>query len=360
MSFDWFLLIFVKEIRQIARNKRVLMISLLLPALMMTVVGAAFSGDIKHVSLAIVDEDMTPASIAFINRLQTIDTFHVTYTAFDRGQAEALIRDGKVKVAVLVPDGFESDLKAGRAIVYLYLDGSDPVVAGMAGPTLDAMARAFSPGIRVTTISRVMFNPELHYLGFIAPSIVGLLILVLPTMLMAMSLGGEKERGTIEQLVVTPVGGLEILLGKMAAYSLIGWFDGALALGIAVSLFGLRIQGSIMLVAVFLLVFTLASVSVGTLSSVFSKNQIQAVQQFIPMIFLSIFLSGVFYPLESMPPSLRPVTYLIPLTYMNHALRALITKGAGLEVVLPDLVALGVYAAAVMTMAVTLFRKKLE
>lgn len=120
------------------------------------------------------------------------------------------------------------------------------------------------------------------------------------------------------------------------------------------------IRGNILLVALFLLVFTIASVSVGTLSSVFAKNQVQAIQQTIPIIYVSIFLSGVFYPLESLPAFLQPVSYLIPLTYMNHAFRALVTKGTGLDVVLPDFVALGIYACAVMTLAIILFKKKLE
>jgi ABC-2 type transport system permease protein len=354
------LLVLVKEFKQIVRNKRVLMISLILPALLMALVGSAFSGDIKHISLAIVDEDMTPTSMSFTNRLEQVDTFHVTYTAIDKEQAQALIRDGKVKAAVFIPDGFESDLKNGRATIYLFVDGSDPVVAGIVSPTLEATARTFSSTIKLSIVSNVMFNPELHYLEFLAPSIVGLIIQFLPTFLMSISLAGEKERGTIEQLVVTPIGGFEILLGKMAAYSLIGWFDAALALGIAFALFGLRIQGNVLLVAAFLLVFTLASVSVGTLSSVFARNQIQAMQQILPFIYVSIFLSGVFYPLESMPPSLRPVAYLVPLTYMNHALRALITKGAGPRVVFQDFIALSIYAIVVMALAVTLFKKKLE
>ena len=125
-------------------------------------------------------------------------------------------------------------------------------------------------------------------------------------------------------------------------------------------MFGGVIRGNILLVALFLLVFTIASVSVGTLSSVFAKNQVQAIQQTIPIIYVSIFLSGVFYPLESMPAFLQPVSYLIPLTYMNHAMRALVTKGTGLDVVLPDFFALGIYACVVMTLAIILFKKKLE
>ena len=360
MRLEWFLLIAAKEFRQIIRNKRVLMISLLMPAFLMALVGYAFSGEIKHVSLAVVDEDMTPTSISFTNRLYSIDTFHVTHVALDRSQAEGLIRDGQVKVAIVVPDGFESDLRNGRARIMLLLDGSDPVVAGMAGPTLDAFARSFSPGITVTTTSFVMFNPGLHYLDFLAPSIVGLIVQFLPTFLMSISLAGERERGTIEQLVVTPIGGFEILLGKMATYVIIGTVEATLALGVAVALFGLHIRGSMALVALFLVIFTIASVSLGTLSSVFAKNQIQAIQQIIPIIYISIFLSGVFYPLESMPAFLRPVTYLVPLTYMNHALRALITRGAGLEVVFGDFIALALYASIVMALAATLFKKKLE
>jgi ABC-2 type transport system permease protein len=327
----------------------------------MALVGSAFSGDVKHIPIAIVDQDKTPTSIAFIDRLQAIDTFHVTYTGVvDEQQAKNMIRDGEVKAAVLMPDGFGSDLKAGRATIYLFVDGSDPVVAETVSQTVQVVAGAFSPSISLNINSDIMYNPQLHYLEFLAPSLVGLIVQFLPTFLMAISLAGEKERGTIEQLVVTPIGGLEILLGKMATYCVIGWFDAALALGIAVALFGLRIQGSILLIALFLLVFTLASVSVGALSSVFARNQIQAMQQIIPFIYVSIFLSGVFYPLESMPPYLIPVAYVIPMTYMNHALRGLITKGMSLGGVLQDFLALLIYAIVMMATAVTLFRKKLE
>lgn len=360
MSFSRFLLVLTKEFRHVVRNKRVLVISLLMPVLVMVLVGYAFSGDIKHIPLAIVDEDKTPASRALTDLLQMSDTFRVTQTGLDRSQAEDFIRDGKVKVAVIVPDGFQDDLKNGRAVIYVLLDGSDPVIAGMAGPTLEATASSFSPGVKLTITPLIMFNPQLRYVDFLAPSIVGLITQFLPTFLMAISLAGERERGTIEQLVVTPVSGSELLLGKMSAYVVIGCVESTLALTIAVGVFGLIIRGNVLLVAAFLLLFTVASLSLGALSSVFAKNQIQAIQQIMPVIYVSIFLSGVFYPLESMPDFLRPVSYLIPLTYMNHALRALITRGAGLDVVLPDFVALGIYTCTMLALAVLLFKKRLE
>jgi ABC-2 type transport system permease protein len=360
MSLARFLLVLSKEFRHVVRNKRVLMISMTMPVLVMVLVGYAFSGDITRVPLAVVDQDNTASSRALTQQLRLSNTFHVVEISLDKAQAEGFIRDGIVKVAVIVPDGFESDLNQGRATIYLLLDGSDPVIAGMATPAIEGIARSLSPRVELSVTSLVLFNPQLHYIDFLAPSIVGLITQFLPTFLMAISLAGERERGTIEQLVVTPISGSELLLGKMSAYVIIGCVEAGLALAVAVGVFGLAIRGSLILIAGFLLLFTVASLSVGALSSVFAKNQIQAIQQIIPIIYVSIFLSGVFYPLESMPDFLRPVSYLIPLTYMNHALRALITRGAGLDVVLSDFTALSLFTFTVLGLAVVLFKKRLE
>jgi ABC-2 type transport system permease protein len=359
MQLDRVLLMTAKEFRQIIRDKRILMISLLMPMLLIALLGYTYTNDIKHVTLAIVDEDMTPTSISFTNQLLLIDTFHVTYTAYDREQAEGLIRDGKVRAAVVIPKGFESDIRAGRGQVYLLLDGADPIVAGIAGPTLDAVARAFSPGLGLNVTHIVLFNPKLRYFDFLVPSLVGLVVQFFPTFLTMFSLTGEKARGTIEQLVVTPIEGFEILLGKMTAYVIIGSADAFLTLGVAVALFGMPIRGSIALLALFMLVFIIASVSLGTLSSVFASNQIEGFLQMVPLIILSVFLSGLIYPLESMSSFLVPVSYLIPQTYMNHALRSLLTRGAGLEAVTGDLAALGLYAGIVTALATAFFRKRL-
>ncbi len=215
MGFTRFLLILRKEFRHVVRNKRVLMISLMMPVLVMFLVGYAFSGEIKHVPLAVVDEDNTPTSRALTQLLHLSSTFDVVESGVSRGQAEVFIRDGTVKVAVIVPDGFETDLVNGRATIYILLDGSDPVIAGMAGPTLQAMMEGFSPNIELQVTPRILYNPGLRYVDFLAPSIVGLITQFLPTFLVAISLAGERERGTIEQLVVTPITGSELLMGKM-------------------------------------------------------------------------------------------------------------------------------------------------
>jgi ABC-2 type transport system permease protein len=359
MQLDRLLLMTTKEFRQIGRDKRILMLSLLVPVLLMALVGYAYTNQIKHVTLAVDDEDTTPTSILFTNQLLLIDTLHVTHTAYSREQAEDLIRDGKVSAAVVIPKGFESDCKAGRGEVYLLLDGSDPIVAGVVAPALDAVARNFSPGLHLDVTDVVLFNPNLRYFEFLVPSLVGLVVQFFPTFLVMFSLTGEKAKGTIEQLVVTPIEGFEILLGKMIAYVIVGFVDAFLTLGVAVFLFGMPIRGSIVLVGIFMLVFIIASVSLGTLSSVFASNQIEGFLQMVPLIILSVFLSGLIYPLESMSSWLIPVSYVIPQTYMNDALRSLITKGAGFEVVSGDLAALGVYTCVVTALATRFFRKRL-
>lgn len=253
----------------------------------------------------------------------------------------------------------ESDNRAGRGQVYLLLDGSDPIVAGVVAPSLDAIAESFSPGPRLNVTDIVLFSPDLRYFEFLVPSLLGLVVQFFPTFLVMFSLTGEKSRGTIEQLVVTPIEGFEILLGKMIAYVIVGLVDAFLALGVAVVLFGMPIRGSVALVVLFMLVFIIASVSLGTLSSVFASNQIEGFLQMIPIVILSVFLSGLIYPLESMSSWLVPVSYIIPQTYMNDALRSLITKGAGLEVVTGDLAALGLYGCVVTALATAFFRKRL-
>jgi ABC-2 type transport system permease protein len=359
MQLDRVLLMTAKEFRQIIRDKRILMISLLMPVLLISLLGYTYSNDIKHVALAIDDEDITPTSVSFTNQLLLIDTLHVTYAAHTKEQAEGLIQDGKVSAAVIIPKGFESDIRAGRGQVYLFLDGSDPIVAEVVAPTLNAVALSFSPGLRLNVTDVVLFNPELRYFDYLVPSLVGVVVQFFPTFLVMFSITGEKARGTIEQLVVTPIEGFEILLGKMITYVIVGLADALLTLAVAVLLFAMPIRGSLALVVLFMLVFIIASVSLGTLSSVFASNQIEGFLQMVPLIILSVFLSGLMYPIESMANWLLPLAYVIPQTYMNDALRSLITRGAGLEVVTGDLAALGLYACVVTALATAFFKKRL-
>ncbi len=359
MAIDRTLLIARKEILQISRNRRVLFIALMMPVMMMTLIGLGFTGDVKNISTVVVNEDGRGFSTMFLDALRQIDTIKIKYYADNLNNAENLLKNGQAKAAVLIPKSFDENFRSGQAYVYVVVDGSDPLSAGEVLPSVQAIAQGFSPRIVVRTSNIILFNPTLRYVEFIAPAVVGFVLQMFPIMQIAMAVAGERERGTIEQLIVTPIGSLDLLLGKMLVYMGIGLTNAFFMMTIAVYAFKLTIRGNVFLIALFIFIFLAASLSLGILSAAISKTQLQAIQTVLPFIIPTAFLSGTFYPIESMPNFIQPISYCLPLTYMIHAMRSVMVKGCGFEVVALDLLALIVYAVVIITLAVTVFRKKL-
>jgi ABC-2 type transport system permease protein len=349
-----------KEVRHLVRNRRVFAITLFMPLLLMTIVGLAFTGEVKHITTVIVNRDGRPISEAFVDALKMIDTLRIRYYADDQTQAEALIRNGLAKVAIVIPATFDDDVKLSGAVVYIMVDGSDPVSAGAVVPAVQGIALGFTAKLRVQVEPLILYNPSLRYIDFIAPALVGIFLQIFPMILISMAIAGERERGTIEQLIATPLSGSEILLGKLLVYMGVGCLSAMSMLIVAVYVFSLVVRGSVLLIALFLVVFLTASLSLGTLISAGSRTQMQAVQTVMPLIYVMIFLSGTFYPIEAMSPLVQPISYVLPLTYMIHALRAVIVKGAGPGVVANDFVFLLAYTILMLVLAVIVFRKKLE
>ncbi|HXZ97929.1 MAG TPA: ABC transporter permease, partial [Candidatus Acidoferrum sp.] len=284
----------------------------------------------------------------------------ITYYEQDQPQAEALVRDGLAKVVIVIPSTFEDDLKSSNAVVYVLVDGTDPVSAGAVAPVVEGIALSFTPKVRMQVERLVLYNPSLRYIDFIAPAIVGIFLQIFPMILISMAIAGERERGTIEQLIATPVSSFEILFGKLIVYMGFGFLSATTMLVVAVYAFDLVVRGSVLLIALFLALFLTASLSLGTLVSAVSRTQMQAVQTIMPVIYIMIFLSGTFYPIEAMSPLVQPISYVLPLTYMIHALRSIIVKGAGIEVVTNDFIFLSAYTVIMLILAVVVFREKLE
>jgi len=349
-----------KEVTHLIRNRRVFALTLFMPLLLMTIVGLAFTGEVKHITTVIVNRDGGPASQTFIDALKVSETLRIRYYAEDEPQAEALVREGLAKVVIVIPSTFEDDVKSFNGIVYVMVDGSDPVSAGAVAPVVQGIALGFTPKLRVQVELLVLYNPSLRYIDFIAPAIVGIFLQIFPMILISMAIAGERERGTIEQLIATPVSGFEILIGKLMVYMGFGFLSATTMLVVAVYAFNLVVRGSVLLIALFLAVFLTASLSLGTLVSAASRTQMQAVQTIMPVIYIMMFLSGTFYPIEAMSPLVQPISYVLPLTYMIHALRSIIVKGAGLGVVAGDLIFLSVYTIIMLVLAVVVFHKKLE
>jgi len=349
-----------KELTHLIRNRRVFALTLLMPLLLMTIVGLAFTGEVRHITTVVVNKDGRPFSQTLVDSLRASETLRIRYYTDDESQAEALIRDGFAKVAIVIPATFDDDVKSSKGIIYVMVDGSDPVSAGAVAPVVQGIALGFTEKLRIQVERLVLYNPSLRYIDFIAPAIVGIFLQIFPMILISMAIAGERERGTIEQLIATPVSGLEILLGKLFVYMGFGFLSATSMLVVAVYVFNLVVRGSVLLIVLFLTVFLTASLRLGTLISAGSKTQMQAVQTVMPMIYIMIFLSGTFYPIEAMSPLVQPISYVLPLTYMIHALRAVIVKGAGLEVVTNDLIFLSTYTVVMLVLAVAVFRKKLE
>jgi len=343
----------------VVRNRRVFAITLFMPLLLMTIVGLAFTGEVKHITTVIVNKDGRPFSQFFVDALKTNEVLRVRFYSEEEAQAEALIRNGLAKVAVVIPSTFDDDVKLSGAVVYVVVDGSDPVSAGAVVPVVQETALRFTMNLRVQVERLVLYNPSLRYIDFIAPAIVGIFLQIFPMILISMAIAGERERGTIEQLIATPVSGFEILLGKLLVYMGFGFLSATSMLIVAVYAFSLVVRGSVLLIGLFLAVFLTASLGLGTLVSAGSRTQMQAVQTVMPMIYIMIFLSGTFYPIEAMSPLVQPISYVLPLTYMIHALRSIIVKGAALDVVANDLLFLSAYTVIMIVLAVVVFRKKL-
>lgn len=353
-------LMFRKELLHVVRDRRTLAMAMAMPLVMIAIIGYAYTGEIKHLPIVVINRDGSTLSWQLVSSIRETGVLDVRYATESLPQAEGLIRSGLAKAGVLIPKGFESSLETGNAYVYVVVDGSDPTSAGTISNAVAQAVQLISPTRRIRVDSIILYNPGFRYINFIAPALIGLIVQNIPTVLVAIAVSKERERGTFEQLIATPIGHLDILIGKLLTYVLIAIIDAALVIFLAVFMFDLIIRGSVILVAVFVVIYITASLGLGIIVSVKSRNQAQAIQGSMMLFIPTVFLSGAFYPLESMPAFIRPISYLIPLTHMNHALRSVMIKGVGIANVTDDLVILSIYSLLLAVIAIKLFRKRLE
>jgi len=347
-----------KEILHLRRNRWVMFSALFMPIILMAVANLAFTESISHIPTAIINRDGSKLSLDLVEAFSKNATIKIV----DVGNGispEDVIAKGSARMVVVIPDDFDTDILKGNATFDLIVDGSDPVTASKALSTVQAITLGLFLNIPVTVSSTVLFNPNLRQLDFIAPSILGAILQAFPIMFIAMAIAGERERGTIEQLIVSPIKGSDILLGKLIVYLGIGLINAFSMLAVAIYLFELPLRGSILLLSLFFFVSLLAILSQGILASSVSKTQLQAVMTLLPTIYVPIFISGTFYPIEAIPSFVQAIAYAFPLTYMNHAFRAIILRGIDITFVINDLVALLIYTSILLATAVFVFKKKL-
>ncbi len=363
-----------KEFRQIRRDVRSLLFLVFIPAVMLLLFGYALNFDVKRIPLAIVDLDGSPESRELAARFGTTEYFDVKARPAKTDEIDGLMGRDKVRAALVIPAGFARNLLAGRSpSAQVIIDGANAMSGTTAAAyaasifqsysrrvTLEALERRGAAGVTmpVETEVRVWYNPELRSAKFLVPGLMAFILMVILTVSTAFSVVREKERGTMEQILVSPVRGGELILGKIVPYAVISLVSAHLVLGLGWALFGVAVKGSYLLLLLTMVLFLVGGLGQGLLISTVTRTQIVAFLFSVLTTFLPTFiLSGFVFPIRNMPPVIQAVTYLVPARYFLSALRAIVLKGAGMAAFWEQVVFLAGFAAMSVGASVALFRR---
>ncbi len=366
----------VKEFLQIRRDKRMLPIILVLPIIQVILLGYAATVDVKNIGLAVNDLDGTPESRDLLQRFTNTGYFEVVAHTARMSDVDEYLDDGSATLALLIPLGFGEKIARGEAgMLHLIADGADANTANISlnyarqiigGFGQEILAEQFvrrAGAVSVPSVVpevRVWFNPELRSANYMVPGVVALILVIITATFTSASLVKEKEIGTMEQLLVTPMRSSELLLGKMLPYVVIGLVDVALVLGVAILWFDIPLKGSVVLLFLLSGLFILTTLGLGLFVSTVSNTQQQALltAQFF-VFFPMLFLSGFTFPIENMPQVIQPITYIIPLRYFLEIIRGLFLKGVGMEVLWPQALALVIFGVGILGLSISRFRKRI-
>lgn len=364
-----------KEFRQIRRDPRTMGILLFVPVFMLMMFGYALNFDVKHTAVAVLDLDRTPASRELWQQFGRTEFFDLRYWLRDQREVDRLLGTERARLAVVIPPGYGADLAAGRSpAVQFIVDGANSNAATAVLGSLEAMMQQYSLRLTAERIMRhggarvalpldyrprVWFNPELKSARFLIPGLIGFILMVVAVISTTLSIVREKERGTMEQLAVSPVTPLELVAGKTAPYVLIALLSTTMILLLGAWLFEVRVAGSLLLLYGVTLVFILAALGMGIMiSTLADTQQVAFMIAVIATMLPSYILSGFVFPIRNMPLPVQLITYLVPARYYLVCIRAIILKGAGLEAFWPQVLALCAFAAAMLGAAAVRIRMK--
>lgn len=356
-----------KEVVHIRRDARTQYMAVVMPVVMLLLFGYAVSFDIDRLPLTVSDQDGSDASRTLARAFFAAKDFEEVRSV-GPDEAESLFRNGTALAALIIPRGYGADLARGRpAQAQLLVDGADSVVANQVLSKAAAVTRtetqrlaggaAFTPPLQVKVWTR--FNPSGKSTHFIVPGLAAFLLAVAAVLLTALAVSGEWERGSMEQLFASPVGRVEIILGKLTPFLVLGLVQFLLVIAVGVSIFDVPIRGNPLLLFLVGLLFLIGMLGQGLLISVVAKNQQVATQAgALSALLPSMLLSGMLFPIENMPRVLQYVAVVIPARYLVHGLRGIMLKGSGIELLWRDLFALTVFATAILTLATVRFRRR--
>jgi ABC-2 type transport system permease protein len=370
--------VIVKEFLQIRRDLRMIPIIFVAPVVQIILFGFAVNTDVNDVPTVLVDLDRSAASRDLVSRFVRSGYFELVGTAERAADVDRWLATGRAQLGLVIGRGFGADLESGRtAPVQAIVDGSDATSANVALGYAAALANGFGAELltaRLRAISgppaapgwmtlepRVFYNPDLRSRWFYVPAVLALVLMVGTLVLSAMGIVREKEIGTMEQLIVTPIRPWQLLVGKLAPFAIIGVIQTCLVTTVAVFAFGVPLRGSFFLLLGRTLLFLLSNLGLGLLISTVVENQQQAMMgaalgATVPMIMLS----GLIFPIENMPRAIQLVTYAIPLRHYAEIIRGVFLRGSGIDVLWPQAVTLLGMGVAILAVAAARFEKRLD
>ncbi|EJL21742.1 ABC transporter permease [Brevibacillus sp. BC25] len=365
-----------KEVIQIKRDRPSLAIALVMPLMLLFLFGYAVNTDVNDIQMAVWNQSPSAASRELVDQFVNTRVFEVTAHVSGYEEIEAMLDDGSVNVALIIgPDYTRKRDRNEPVDVQMLINGSDPNIARTA--TSQAQLIVQHQAITLQEIklqkqglgeleqplgldTRVLFNPNMESIVFNIPGLIGLIMQNVTMILTAFSLVREKERGTMEQLIVTPIRPLELMLGKITPYVGVGLFSFCLVLLVGTYWFGVPVKGSISLLVTLSVLFLVTTLLLGIFISTVAKTQLQAMQMAFAFILPSVLLSGFMFPRDSMPLVIQWLGGLVPLTYFLEILRGIFLKGVDMDALWKDVVGMSSFCLLILTVAILRFRKKIE
>ncbi len=365
-----------KELLQLWRDKMILLFVFFGPVSELALVAWATSGDIGHLPTAVVDHDLTPASRALVQALENTGTLDADYYPVDATEAAALVDDGTALVAVLIPRGFGRELldQEGPAQVQVLLDGADPSAARAAARSAEGAVSAFAQQIALQRLGpvanrwgqvidldvRVWFNEQLKTSHYEVPSELGFMLVGVALMLASLGIARERELGTLEQLMVTPLRSSELILGKALPVLLLSFLNFLLMLSLVVFVFRVPMRGSWALLLTIAFFYLLIEMVWGLMISAVSHTQVQALLLAFMLMMIEVVFSGYAFPVENMPWLLQRLANFVPIKHWLLILRGILLKGAGVEIFWKELLSLAALGLAINVVTIYFLRKRLE
>ena len=366
-----------KEFIQIVRDPRTLAITFVLPIVQLYMLGYALTNDVRDVPLAVLDQDRSWAARQLLDAYRAADYFHLDYDVDSEDELRRLIDSGQALAGLIIPPDYSTRIAGGgTAQVAMIVDGSDPTVANTALSAATMIGQTKSTNILaeraagrgqsavaqmpVEVRTQVWYNPDLLSSYYMIPALIGLILMMMTVLLTSTSIVRERERGTIEQLIVTPLRSVELVVGKVTPYVLIALIDMGMIIGAGVLMFGVPINGSLPLLLLLSCLFLVSTLGLGLFVSTLANTQQEAMLTSMFFLLPAMFLSGFLFPLEGMPWYLQAFSYVVPLRYFLVITRGIMLKGVGIDVLQNEVLALAIFAVLIMGGAALRFRKRLD